>query len=81
MRYRTKDRVQMILFFGAIMLFTWFLLAWGIMIGVNVAHYHWWSEIPLIGFGTSLTISYIWLFVGTVVSLVLGQIAKISERM
>jgi len=81
MRYRTKDRVQATLFFGATIVSTWFFLAWGIMTGVNVAHYHWWSAIPLLGFGTSLTISFLWFLVGSIVALVLGQVAKLSERM
>lgn len=43
----------------------WLADAWGLMVTVGVAHGSWWAVIPVMGYGTALTLSFI-----SVVSLV-----------
>lgn len=40
-------------------LIAWPVLAWDFMLAVGVAHLHWWPQVPVIGFTTSLVITFL----------------------
>jgi hypothetical protein len=40
-------------------LMLWPLMAWEFMLAVGVAHLHWWPVVPVIGYQTSLVITFL----------------------
>lgn len=36
---------------------TWLCGSWTLMLGVGIAHLHWWHQIPVMGFPTALVLS------------------------
>ena len=35
------------------------LTAWEVMLGIGIAHIHWWHQLPTIGFTTSLIVTFL----------------------
>jgi hypothetical protein len=49
----------------------WLVSAWSLMLMVGIAHLDWWSVIPLMSYGTAVSITAV-----SVAAVVLGQVLK-----
>lgn len=53
----------------------WLVSAWMLMLAVGVVHIEWIPQLPTIGFGLALLLSFLWM-IRALAAVVLGQVVK-----
>lgn len=79
MKYRTKDRIAAWLLLTAIAFIVIVGGAWSLMVAAGIAHRDWWRQVPVMGFGTAVALTF-WPWFFTVLAvLAIGALRGLTD--